>query len=250
MPTLQEILEKEKRVLFDTCALPFSKCESDSEEIQNIDEFSKYLVDSAPIYVVPEVLDEISHLRRFSKRWIKDLKGRMKNFRNNSELKSTHDLAVSKQQKVKRLIDKLKEKVLNFKNEPAYQSLMNLVCYMQDVLHIKKEEDKTDLRTDEANIAAALFLSIYRSEKTAVLSNDNDFPNLLGYTMREICRPKLIDLTGEILKHIMSENTGISIYTSLEDGNYVLRFHSKNNYSGAPRIRDIEKLRQMLAQLP
>jgi hypothetical protein len=250
MFTLQEIVEKESRILIDTSIMPFFCYKDIKKDNENLKIINQLLNDYQNIHLIPEVYREIELNKLNTKKNIKLTKGKLNrcNAQEKHELKSLNEKLHLRQKLSKRLRDKLRGRIIDFNPLEEYQILKNIVYKFEDKLSIKTGKKHPENRTDESIIATALYFSLYGNHRTAIITNDGDLPNLLRIIVKEIRRPGL-NTTLKRLSHNLTSNKGIIIYRPTKDNNQAYRIVLNTKaYHVKPEL-GLESLQEILAPI-
>ena len=176
---LDEIVQRESRLILDTSSISPDRIHI-SDEIEWIKKWIEVLDSSKHIYVTTETLDELRGLRRGIKKGSTTVKKMMgKKLKNYSSTKEVSLNVTTKREALKSLMSRLGRHKIDLSHFKPYQQIREILCYLEDTFHIKRNVKNPNNRTDEANIALALYFSFCGSGSTGVLSRDADFQLLL-----------------------------------------------------------------------
>ena len=233
MLTLKEIVETERRVLLDNSAFGFENnisAETMETKVGLIIDAIEFF-DS--VHVLPDTLDEISKLRRAlnsSKKRFRIAIKKREASETHFEIKAVYDEICSRLCSAKKLISCLKRKSFPAYDIPKFASFSRVVPYFEKTFRVKKE--RSDNKTDEMIVAAALFLTAYGTGSTAVVTGDSDITRLLKCSMDILARPELEPDAKNILARARQQESGIKVYFRLPADNqpqncYEIKFDSR-----------------------
>lgn len=225
---LEDLVKSERRILVDTSILPHPQGEDFgnlynqlSEEVKRLKYIRKYLT-SENSFIIPEILKEMNEFKWEAREKTKNIKRIPKSMYYDMYLKKIRHLTVIKGQILEELIDNLG--ILDLTGIPAYELFKSVIYCLQDRFKIKKP-DSNSRRSDEATIAAAMFFSAFGSGRTAILSDDTDFFNLLIYAINNT--QKFNGLSEKVFENLRQEDHSIVLYSSSGYGHYRARLNTQ-----------------------
>lgn len=220
MPTLEEIAQKEPLILLDTSGLWPDGKRGIELEIRLLNDIINKIKAGLPLFMLPETIDEIVDYREVSKRGLRKHK-RMykKKFAHFKAYNDTQILISEKHRLINQLIKQLNSiKVpLDPEENPLYKAFLRVTSCLKDKLKVKGKDSNPDNKTDENNIAAALYFSTF-GQGAALISKDRHFQKLLEYAVRELQNPGLSPLNQKVLEPLCKR--GIRIYSRVGINSY------------------------------
>jgi hypothetical protein len=226
MLTLQEILERETRVLLDNSAFGFYN----DINAQLLEKSAEKVLDTVLpcnyAYILPETLAQINGLKRALNSGQKTFRERVRKYQRSelfSDIKGTYEEICKKLRCIKRFISEMKGKVLDIDDNILYLQFVNFVCYLENTFRVKKNRNPCK-RTDEKVVAAALFLTAYGKGSTAVVTGDSDITRLLKCSFDFFCMQDFSHQTERVSQGLRQ---GINLYFRVpETQTYEARFNS------------------------
>lgn len=187
---IEEIGKKKQLVLFDNSA--FGKGNAFLKKMFKITDFSSITLSDITTAVstthsmlthmnkpnskiIPEVLSELKDYERI----VKDTLFHWKHitFQNSKE---QIEQMVRLEQKVHDLVTSASESVIDFPNLIS-KEFLNLAFLLENILPIKKNDDKQFKDTDERLVALQLYYAVVEKQKTAIITQDKDLVRLTNY---------------------------------------------------------------------
>jgi len=258
MLTLQEILERETRVLLDTSSISINSKDNAQAISRKIDSFLQSLAFSNSVYTIKDVVEELMPLRTNLNEGRKELKKglrkveKINRYVGFSEIRGKIEEVAKKEQAVKRLISRLKDRILNLTDLANYQPFEDFVFYLEDRLKIKKDGNPSN-RTDEKVVSAALFLTVYGFGRTAIATGDSDISKLLRCCADISNNSKFLP-QNETLAKALAEKEVIVYFKLPGTQDYEPRFNSRM-YASKPQRwaltpQDLEFIKEKLTHFP
>lgn len=153
-----------------------------------------------------------------------------------------------KREALKTLMNRLEKHKVDFSHLHAYQQIREILCYIEDNLHVKTNVKDPTNRTDETNLALAIYFSFFGGRSTGILSRDQDFPLLLK-AFKDILTKKTFRQEATPLLRQLMKNT-IRVYWEQNPDSHAINFNSRT-YRPKYRFIDgnIEYLRERFQSL-